>query len=429
MVEARHRDFTGTAHLAAAQGVLPSAPDWVLERRAAGLQRLELHGFPGPKDEDWLYTRARPILSVRYTPAVGAHTAIFGRTFLDPAAPRFVLVDGQVVEGMGRVADGRITAMSLKAALARGERLEPFLGAAVGDDAIGFDALNTAFLLDGTFVDVPDGTVLDQPLHIVHVHTGEDRLATVRNVLRVGRGAQITVVEQYLGHGAGLTSAVTEILTGEDAHVRHIKVQEEHASAFHVGTIAARLARDAQLRSLCYATGGAISRTDVRVALEGPGAGCTLDGLYLFRGEQHGDHHTRVDHAAPHTTSRELYKGIVDDRAHGVFTGSVTVRPDAQHIDSSQRNHNLLLGARAVANSRPILEIHADDVKCAHGATVGRIDPDARFYLQQRGLDDAQAQALLTWAFAAEVLGAVSEGPLRSALDARVRRWLKMEDR
>lgn len=431
MAEARsqHRDFTGTAHLAAVHGVLPSAPDWVMERRAAGLQRLELHGFPGSKDEDWLYTSARPILKVPYTPALGANTAIFGRTFLDPTAPRFVLVDGQVVEGLGRLADGRITAVGLKQAFARGERLEPFLGAAVGDDTIGFDALNTAFLIDGTYVDVPDGCVLDQPLHIVHVHTGDNRLATVRNVVRVGRNAEVTIVEHYLGHGEGLTSAVTEILTGENARVRHAKVQEEHPSAFHVGTIAARLARDARLDSFTYTTGAALSRTDLRVGLDGPGAGCTLDGLYMLRDQQHADLHTEIDHTAPHTTSRELYKGILDDRARGVFTGAITVRPDAQHIDSAQRNNNLLLGERAVANSRPILEIFADDVKCAHGATVGRIDPDARFYLRQRGLDMEQARALLTWAFAGEALASAPEGAVRTALESRVRRWLKMEDR
>lgn len=421
----RNRDYTGVQHWVAAHEVLPSAPDWLVERRAAALQRVEQFGFPGTKDEDWKYTRARPILRAPFPPALSARTSFFGRFFLDPAAPRFVLVDGQVVDGIARL--GKITVASLKQAVSKGLGVHRHLGGALGDELLGFDALNTAFLVDGTYFDVPDNEVVEEPIHIVHLHSGEGRMATVRNVVRVGRNAQVTLVEHFLGHGEGFTSAVTEVIAAENAQVRHIRLQEEHVQAFHVGTVAARLARDARFLSHQVNTGGALSRVDVKVALEGPAAHAQLSGLYLLRGEQHADHHLHLDHLAPHTTSKQLFKGIVDDTAHGVFTGKVVVRPHAQHIDSDQRNNNLLLSDRAIANTRPQLEIHADDVKCAHGATVGRLDPDSLFYLRQRGLSEAQTRRLLTWAFANEVLTDLPEDATREALHARVTRWLGMD--
>lgn len=421
----RHRDHTGTDHYVAAHEVLPPAPDWVLAARDRALGRLREHGFPGSKDEDWKYTSAKPILKVPFTPALGARTAIFGR-FLDPAAPRLVLVDGQVQDAGFSMA-GRASITSLRQAMGSDSTLEGLLGTALGDEPLGFEALNTAFLVDGVSIDVPDGVRLEKPIHLVHTHTGGQRMATLRHLIRVGRGAAVTVVEHFLGHGEGLTSAITEIVAGDGAQVRHIRLQEEHQAAFHVATLAARVGRDASLTSHALTLGGRLSRFDVRVRLEAPGASCDLRGLYLLKGEQHADHHTHVDHAAPRTTSRELYKGIVDGQAHGVFTGRVVVRPDAQHIDAVQDNHNLLLGDRAVVNSRPQLEIHADDVKCAHGATIGRMDPEARFYLQQRGLDAAESQALLTWAFANEIVAALPEGPMRQSIDKRVWRWLGKE--
>jgi Fe-S cluster assembly protein SufD len=431
MVDLSRRDFTNVDRFVSAHEVLPKAAPWLVERRAAALQRLEQHGFPGSRDEDWKYTNARAILGVPYTPALGAHTSIFGR-FLDPSAPRLVFVDGQLVDAASRLAGGRVVVSSLRQAAAKGTA-EALLGAALGDDPVGFDALNTAFTVDGLFLDVPDGVVVDEALHIVHLHTGdldEDarrRMAVVRNVIRVGRGSELQLVEHYLGHGEGLTSAVTEIVAADGAQVSHLRIQDEHPTAFHVGTLAARLARDARLRSMSLTFGAAMSRTDIRVALEGPGAGCTLEGMWLLRGSQHADTHTHVDHVAPHTTSSELYKGIVDDTARGVFTGRVVVRRDAQQIDSVQKNHNLLLGERAVANTRPQLEIHADDVKCGHGATVGRIDPEAEFYLRQRGIGAAETRGLLIWAFANELLGHLPEGAVRSGLEQRVWKWLAGE--
>ena len=299
------------------------------------------------------------------------------------------------------------------------------VGAVLGD-ASGFDALNAAFLTDGALVEIAPKADVAEPIHLVHLSTGGTRLDAVRVVVRAGRSSRATVVEHWLGSGPALTTAVTELELEDNAEIRHLRVQDEDPEAGqHVGTVVSRQARDSRLHSWVITLGAKLSRVDVRAELAGEGAEIAMHGLYLLKGAQHADHHTHVDHAVPHTHSHEHYKGILDDKSRGVFTGRVLVRKDAQKIDSSQTNNNLVLSEGAVANSRPQLEIFADDVKCAHGATIGRLEPEAMFYLQARGLSADESRRLLTFAFANEVLARLPEGPVREALEARVRSWLE----
>lgn len=395
-------------------------PDSGLKRtREKGLERLQERGFPAGRDEDWKYTNARLLLATPFVVAPKNPDAVIPSRALGGEGLRWVFVDGharpdlsssEAVEGL------TVTRLSDAGA---GDDLD----SVVGEDARGFDALNSALVSDGLRIDVAANVQVAQVLHIIHLQTSVG-LAPLRVWIHLGRHAECTVVEHWLGEGGvALTSAVTEIRLQEGARLRHLRVQDESLEAFHVGTVAARLSRDSDLHQLSVAFGGRISRVDVRADLDGPGASVRCDGVYLGRGQQHMDHHTVVRHHAPHTNSNELYKGVLDDKARGVFTGRVVVDKDAQQIASAQSNNNLLLSDDAVANSRPQLEIFADDVQCSHGATIGRLDPDALFYLRARGLDPVQARSLLTVAFAREVLEGWTEGVNRTALVERISAW------
>jgi Fe-S cluster assembly protein SufD len=285
-----------------------------------------------------------------------------------------------------------------------------------------FTALNGAFFRDGALIRIAaDATTA--PIHLVFVASSSDGMvAHPRNIIVAGRHAQATIIESYVAadERAYFTNAVTEVILGDGARVTHYKVQSESTSAFHVGTIQARQARSSYYESFCFTTGGDLSRTNVYTVLEGDSAECVLNGLYLADGTQHTDHQTYVEHIAPNCPSHELYKGILDGRSHGVFNGKVYVHPEAQKTDGKQSNNNLLLSDHARVDTKPQLEIFADDVKCTHGATVGRLDETALFYLRSRGLSNTVARKLLTYAFAADVLERLRLAPLREALEARV---------
>lgn len=398
--------------LASWEGRAPAEPglEGVHERGRALLERT---GLPDRRNEDWKYTNAARLAEGPWRArAPGTVDEMPDRALVGPS--NVLLVDGRVDEGLTLDAPG-VGFHALDA-----DSVGSVLGASGG-----FDAVNEAFLGGGLRVTVADGVRAPIPLHIVHVATGGDRIAAARLVVELGRGSRLQLVEHWLGLGPALTAAITEVRLGEGAELHHTRFQDDDPEAgHHVGTVAAELAADAKLHSLVVTLGAAMSRLDLRVRLAERGAEAHLDGLYLLRGRQHADHHLHVDHAAPHTTSRQHYKGILDGSARGVFTGRVVVRKDAQKIDSAQSNHNLLLSEDAVVNSRPQLEILADDVKCAHGVAIGRLDPEAAFYLRSRGLDEAATRSLLTSAYAHEVLARLPEGPLRTRLEARVAGWL-----
>jgi Fe-S cluster assembly protein SufD len=281
--------------------------------------------------------------------------------------------------------------------------------------------LNTAFLRDGAFVYVPPGTVIEEPilLEFLADRVGGNHAWHRRSLFVLGENSQVTLVESYSGP-AGVTyftNAVTEVIVGAGAVVDHYKVQREGDAAFHMATMQIQLDRAARFSSHAVTLGGSWVRNEVNAVFGGEGAECTLNGLYQAAGQQLIDNHTLIDHAYPHCASHELYKGILDGKARGVFNGKIQVRQDAQKTDAKQTNQTLLLSDDATINTKPQLEIYADDVKCTHGATVGQLDEEALFYLRSRGIDREQARALLTFAFANDIVDRIRVAPLRTQLE------------
>jgi Fe-S cluster assembly protein SufD len=317
----------------------------------------------------------------------------------------------------------------LDEALARNpDALREHLGRGVDPKYSGFAALNTALFEQGLLVEIEPGAAPEAPIEVEvenRCGTDEDGVASfTRLLVVVGAGGRATLVERYAGRGSYLESAVTEIVLGPGAELRHVRLQRESQSAWHMASLDVRQERDSRYASHSIALGGRLARLEITATLAGEGAECALDGLYLARDSQLLDHQTLVDHAAPHTTSRELYKGILDGRSRGVFRGRVHVRPDAQKIDASQTNRSLLLSDDAIANTKPQLEIYADDVKCSHGASIGQLSDDALFYLRSRGVSLSQARALLSFAFASEVVRSLPEGPIRAEIEELTVGWL-----
>jgi Fe-S cluster assembly protein SufD len=308
-----------------------------------------------------------------------------------------------------------------EAAAALPELVERHLGALAPAGRDGFTALNAAFAGEGVVVHVAREMVAEVPLHLLHVSdaAAAGTMRHVRHLVVVERHARATVVESHvaLAEAPSFATAVVEAVVEDGAALQLLRVQREAREAWHVGTVEARQGRDSALTVFTYQAGGRVSRSNVYTVLGGEGAGCTVNGLYLLDGEQHGDHQTRVEHLAPKCHSREAYKGLIDGRAHGVFNGKVYVHPEAQQTDGKQTNHTLLLSPEAQVDTKPQLEIFADDVKCTHGATVGRIDETALFYLKSRGVGATLARQLLMYAFAADVLETIEQPAVVAELE------------
>jgi Fe-S cluster assembly protein SufD len=298
------------------------------------------------------------------------------------------------------------------------DQLEGRLGKIVDEDAHPFAALNTAFLDDGAYVTLRAGTVLDLPLHLLFV-SADGGVTHPRVLVIAGENSQATIIEQYaaIGDHVYFNNAITEVVASEGAFIEHYKLQQEGMKGFHIAGLHVRQEKDSRFVSHSISLGGALVRNDITALLSATGGECTLNGLYLAAGRQHVDYHTLIDHASAHATSREFYKGVLDGRAHGVFNGRVIVRQDAQKTDAQQTNKNLLLSVDAEIDTKPQLEIYADDVKCAHGATVGQLSEDAVYYLRSRGIDSATARSLLTYAFADEIIRHIRLAPMRSHLE------------
>lgn len=373
---------------------------WLAQLRRRAFDRFAEVGFPTTKLEAWQSTGVGPIAR---TPWV-----------LEKGGPP-ELRHGRLPRG-ARVA-------SLKEILAREpETVRPHLSAIAGFEKNPFVALNTAFVENGVFVEIGRGVVVEEPIELRHARAGdgEPKIAHRRLLVVAGEASQATIVETYAGEGGQpyFTNAVTEIVVGDGAVLEHYKVQREDTAAFHVQTIAVRQQRASHFTSHNVALGGRIARTDLDVSLDAEGSECTLNGLFVGGGTQHLDNHTTIDHAKPHCTSRELYKGILDGRSRGVFHGKILVRRDAQKTDAMQTNRNLLLSHEALVNSTPALEILADDVKCKHGSTIGQLDANAMFYLRSRGIGETEARALLTYAFAADVVSRIRVESIRASIEA-----------
>jgi Fe-S cluster assembly protein SufD len=405
-------------------------PAWLQRFRAEAMASFETLGFPTMKDEDWHFTSVAPIADRVFRPAQPASLASEAATHvISPGFAGITVVfvnghfDAGLSHGVGR--SRAVTVQNLAEAI--GDESETVLrnelGSAATSTSSAFTALNSAFFLDGAVVRISPDAVVDAPIHLVFISTGaEGTVSHPRNLIVAGRHSQATVIESYvsISNGAYFTNSVTEVILAEGARVSHYKLQDEASRAFHVGTAQARQDASSYYESFAFATGADLSRTNVYTVLAGDGAECVLNGLYLADGSQHMDHQTFVEHIAPNCPSHELYKGILDGRSHGVFNGKVYVHPEAQKTDGKQSNNNLLLSDHARVDTKPQLEIFADDVKCTHGATVGRLDETALFYLRSRGISVALARKLLTYAFAADVLERLALDPLREALEARV---------
>jgi Fe-S cluster assembly protein SufD len=384
--------------------------------RKAAVARFAELGFPGPRDEEWRFTPVAPLAKVPFR-----------------QAPPY----GHGSSGSGPLPEGVIIT-SLAVALAKYPQLvEPHLGRYADYKRHVFVALNTAFLRDGVFVYVPAGRVVEGPIlldALVAAYDEEAPYAWHRRCLVVlGANAQATVVEQFNGPPGltYLTNAVTEIVVGENASLDHCKVQEEGDAAFHMALTQVQLARSARFSSHAIALGGAWVRNEVNAVFAGEGGECTLNGLYRGAGRQLVDNHTFIDHALPHCASHELYKGILDGQSRGVFNGKILVRQDAQKTDAKQTNQTLLLSDDATINTKPQLEIYADDVKCTHGATVGQLDAEQTFYLRSRGVGLKEARALLTFAFANDIIERIKVASVRERLGQEflAARGLPPEDR
>lgn len=350
-----------------------------IRQRAAELFRAR--GFPTTHDEEWRFTNVAPIAKAN----------------LPTAAPK-------------------VSGHSLRAALElHPELIEEYLGHYASDDSNPFVALNTASFEDGVFLHVPRNTILDEPVSIDF--TGIPGHAThPRNLIVVGAGSQVRIVERYTGAGRYFTNAVTEIVVGENAAVEHVKLEEESPDSYHVATLQVHQARNSNFKAHNISLGGLLVRNDVNAVLS---SGCegTLNGLYLTKGSQHVDNHTALDHAAPHAASHELYKGIMDGASSAVFNGKILVRKDAQKTDAKQTNKNLVLSENALINTKPELQILADDVRCTHGATIGQLDEEALFYLRARGIGKTDARDLLIYAFARDVIDRIGIPSVREYLE------------
>ncbi len=402
---------------------------WLDGIRKRALGRFTELGFPTTRMEEWRHTSVSPIAQVPFRLAQSRQNGLTAAdlanyTFGPEECCRLVFINGRHTPALSslKALPRGIRVKSLSAAFS-GDRdiLEPHLARHAAYDQNAFTALNTAFIEDGAFIFLPPGTVLKEMIHLLFLSTGPGNSAVChpRNLFVLGSGSQATIVESYVGmkQERYFTNAVTEIVAGSGAVLDHYKLQRENESAFHVATVQAHMERDSNVVSHSISLGGAIVRNDVNLVLDGEGCQALLNGLYVTHNTQHVDNHTRIDHAKPHCDSRELYKGILNDKSTGVFNGKIVVRQDAQKTNAKQTNKNLLLSEEALVNAAPQLEIFADDVKCTHGATIGRLNDDELFYMRSRGLGEESARTLLTYAFASDILGMMKVKPIQCQID------------
>lgn len=411
-----------------AKDALPGAAlPWLRDLRESAIARFTSLGFPTLKHEEWKYTSVAPIEKRPFRLAEQSHDGVTAerieRLALTGATGLLlVFVNGYFAPELSRLqAQHGVTLSSLAEALEREpEILQEHLARSA--DGHAFAALNTAFMADGAYIRLAPGTVVDAPIQLLFVSTastGDAFVAHPRNLIVAEDNSQAVIIESYAGSDESgyFTNAVTEVFTGRNAVIEHYKLQQEGRKAFHIGMLHARQDRDSAFTSYAFDLGGALVRNDIRTLLDAEGADCTLNGLYVIGGRQHVDNHTHIDHSKPHGTSREYYKGVLDGMARGVFNGKVIVHPDAQKTDAHQSNKNLLLSENAEVDTKPQLEIYADDVKCSHGATVGQLDSDAIFYLQTRGIGADEARSLLTYAFASDIVSRIRLASLRARVD------------
>jgi Fe-S cluster assembly protein SufD len=408
--------------------------------RKNAIERFMQLGFPTTKNEDWHFTSVAPIVEREFT-FVPARTGDVTRADLaqfDFGAEwhTAVFVNGRFapdLSDLGRLDPG-VRVLSLSDAWNKAPELASRVGTILtAPETHAFTMLNTAFMPDGIVIHVGKDVELKQPIHVLFVCDAHAAKTVMhpRNLIVVDANSRATVIESYAAtsDASYFTNTVTEVSVADGATLEHYKLQREGRRAFHVGTVEARQDRNSHYISFSFARGASLSRTNIYTKLAGEGCGSTLNGLYMLDGEQHCDHQTRIEHAEPNCFSREVYKGVLDGRSHGVFNGKVYVHPIAQKTDGKQTNNTLLLSKDAQVDTKPQLEIFADDVKCTHGATIGRLDDMALFYMKSRGVDAETARRLLIYAFAADVLETIERAEVREGLEkSTLERFIKSEE-
>ncbi|MFB0515865.1 MAG: Fe-S cluster assembly protein SufD [Candidatus Neomarinimicrobiota bacterium] len=426
-------DFYRTSFDHLEQEASKNLPEAVRQLRQTAMDRFEELGFPTTRMEEWRNTSVEPITRTRF------HLAGDGSSVDLPIIEPFRLENSlQVVAADGRFRpellrlEGlppQVEVRGLAEVLANyPESVLPHLGQYADFQRQAFVALNTAFLSDGIFIRVPPGTVLERPIHVIHFTAPDGRPTRThpRTLVLAGENCQLTVLEHYAGHPGrpAFTNAVTEIVAGARSVIDYVRVQQEPDDASHVGTVHTHQEADSRVALHAVTLSGGLVRNDVNAVLKGEGAEIAMNGLYLVKGHQHVDNHTRIDHVAPHCTSIENYKGILDGQGRAVFNGRIVVHPHAQKTNAAQSNKNLMFSDKALVNTNPQLEIYADDVKCTHGAAVGQIDEEAIFYLLSRGIDRMTAQSLLIHGFTQEIIAMIRIATIRQAVNNLVAGWL-----
>jgi Fe-S cluster assembly protein SufD len=408
------------------------APAWLRDLRENAFARFSAVGFPTTRDEDWRFTSLAPLTRTSFRLARGsAHQFTVSDLVqwrMEGTAARLVFVDGQFQPGLSNwmALPKGVTINGLAREIASQPGVVArHLGRYLDIQRDPFCALNTAFAEDGAYIHVSRGVVLEQPIHLLFVTTSGAAPAMThpRNLVVVEDEGQATVIEEYVSYGEetpAFSNAVTELVAGGNANVHHIMIEREHLQTFNFSTLRIEQARSANVDSHSLLLGGALVRNNVHPVLNGEGGECLINGLFIGVGRQHLDNYMLVEHASPHCASRQFYNGILDQRAHGVFHGRIVVHKDAQKTDAKQTNRNLLLSDDAQIDTKPQLEIYADDVKCTHGATIGQIDETALFYLRSRGIGEMEARRLLLEAFAGECIERMKPGAAREYTESIV---------
>ncbi len=409
-------------HQALSQQLPGNHLPWLKAIRQTALEQFAEHGFPSPREEEWRYTNVTPIERTLFEPIQNS----LNLPNIDPAwltrytlpdCDIMVFVDGWYASTLSSLSEpfnGTVIGSLSEVLEQQPDMVETAFNRSLTDETSGFIAFNSAWFSDGAVIHLAKNSTLERPIQLLHVATQPQARSVYRHLITAGSGATGSIIETYVGiEGANhLTTAVCEVTVGDNAQLDLTKLQFENDQSYHFGGSYANLADYGRLNHQSYSFGGLLARNELHVRL-GRAAECQLNGLFLAANRQHVDNHTRIDHLEPHGISREQYKGILDDRAQGVFQGRIVVHKDAQKTDSAMNNRNLLLSANAEIDTKPQLEIHADDVKCAHGVTVGELAEESLFFLRSRGIDEASARNMLLFAFANEIVEQSSFEPLR----------------
>jgi len=414
---------------------LPGSPPWLADLRLAGAMRWSAAGLPGSRDEEWRFTPVAAIGETEWRLPVEGPVPVrdaIAVADLDPSWPALVMVDGRFAPSLSRLdrLPTGVTALPLAEAIARDlPGVAEHLGHAADPMQTPFTALSAATFSDGLYLSVAPGATPAVPMVLLHVATdaSHDALLAPRSLVLVGQEARATLLEQYIAltDRPYFTNAVIELRLAAASWLEHVRVQRENEAAWHIGFTQVDQSRDSHYRSFALAMGGRLARHNLHVRHHEPAVESLLYGLYLTRGTQLADTHSAIFHDQPNCNSWEVYKGVLADQSRAVFNGKVLVAPEAQKTDAKQTNRNLLLSDRAKVDTKPQLEIFADDVRCTHGATVGRLNEQQRFYLRSRGIGGQQAEQLLIWAFAAEVIAEVEQPAIRAELERIVHERLE----